>query len=732
MGYDLIITEKPSAAQKIATALADKTPKKVTDKGVSHYTLTHNGKDVIVACAVGHLYTVTETEKKGWTYPIFDIKWEASSKVSKDAGFTSKYLALLKKLGKNATDFTVATDFDIEGEVIGYNVLRYACKQKDAKRMKFSTLTKDELVKSYENASKHLIWGQVNAGVTRHELDWYYGINLSRALTLAVKKSTGGFKLLSIGRVQGPALKMIVEKEKEIKSFIPTPYWQIQLLGEKDKSIIDANHEKDKFLDEGEAKKSYENSKGQKALVDSLQKREFKQAPPTPFDLTSLQLEAHKTLGIAPKRTLEIAQGLYLEGIISYPRTSSQKLPASIGYKKIIESLAKNPNYRNETEILLKKSSLKPNEGKKTDDAHPAIYPTGQIKSIDGQDIRLYDLIVRRFLATFGDEATRETVTIKIDVNKEIYVAKGTRTVVPGWHILYGRHTMLKDEEMPKCEKGEEIKVNELNFLSKETSPPKRFTPASIIKDLEKRNLGTKSTRAQIVDNLYQRGYVNDKSIQATELGIKTVDILDKYSPSILDDNLTRHFEEEMESIRKEKMSKDDVLNEAKTMLTKILDDFKLKENDIGAELAAANKEVINDATILGQCQVCKEGDLAIRRGKFGMFVACNKYPDCKTTFKLPGGAKVAPAKKICEKCNYPIVIVTKPRSSPLEFCINPECETRAPTKEELDKEAKLEEIAKTKKCPKCSETLVLRKSFYGQFYGCPGYPKCKYLEKVL
>jgi len=190
MGYILIITEKPNASKRIAEAIADKKPKKVSEKGVNYYELTANGKKIVVACAVGHLYSLTEKEKsRGFAYPVFDIHWVPTAEVSKSAAFSKKYLTVLKKLAKGADEFIVATDFDIEGEVIGWNCLRFACKQKDAKRMKFSTLTKTDLKESFDHLQPHLAWGMANAGETRHKLDWYYGINLSRALTTAIKKS---------------------------------------------------------------------------------------------------------------------------------------------------------------------------------------------------------------------------------------------------------------------------------------------------------------------------------------------------------------------------------------------------------------------------------------------------------------------------------------------------------------------------------------------------------------
>ena len=201
--YELIISEKPNAAKKIADALADgKAIKKSSKEKVPYYEITHGNKDIVVACAVGHLYGLKQSEGTLKSkYPVFDIDWAPTSEISKGSAFSKKYLTTIKRLCKNAKSFTVATDYDIEGEVIGHNIIKYACKQKDARRMKFSTLTKDELRKSYDNAAPTINWSQSQAGDTRHKMDWYFGINLSRALTASIK-ATGAFKLMSTGRVQ--------------------------------------------------------------------------------------------------------------------------------------------------------------------------------------------------------------------------------------------------------------------------------------------------------------------------------------------------------------------------------------------------------------------------------------------------------------------------------------------------------------------------------------------------
>ena len=188
---ELIIAEKPSAALKLATALAEGKITRRKYGKIPAYEIKHKNKKILIACAVGHLYTVAEKNKKGWTYPVFEVEWKPSHETAKSSAYLKAYIDVIKKLAKHADKFTVATDYDIEGEVIGYNVIRFACNQKDARRMKFSTLTKPDLIKAYAAASPTLDWGQAHAGETRHFLDWLYGINISRALTLSIKTPPG-------------------------------------------------------------------------------------------------------------------------------------------------------------------------------------------------------------------------------------------------------------------------------------------------------------------------------------------------------------------------------------------------------------------------------------------------------------------------------------------------------------------------------------------------------------
>lgn len=734
MSYELIISEKPSAAKKIAEALADGKPVQKKQGQVSWWELSHKKRDIVVAAAAGHLYGVAEKgDKRTYTYPIYDMEWKPNSEIDKSAAFSKKYITVLKKLAKNADEFTVATDYDIEGETIGYNIIRFICKAKDANRMKFSTLTKEELCTAYAEKQSSIDWGQANAGVTRHFLDWLYGINLSRALMASIKKA-GSFKVLSIGRVQGPALKMVVDREREIAAFVPEDYWQIELQSEKEKKVIIAWHTTEKFWKEEEATASFEKVKGAKdASVEQVKTRSSKQQPPNPFDLGTLQTEAYRCFRIKPKETLEHAQSLYSGGFISYPRTSSQKLPAKLGFKKILEALVKQTQYAESAKRVLA-TPLKPNEGKKSDPAHPAIHPTGQKPhGVNDRAMKVYDLIIKRFFATFGEPATRETMTVKLDVNSEPFVAKGTRTTSPGWHTLYEPYVNLKEEELPKLAEKEMLPVKKVELHKKQTQPPKRYTQSSIITELEKRNLGTKATRADVVEALFKRNYIKgDSNIEGTELGASTIDTLEKHSPEIIDEALTRHFEEELEEIREQQKDGETILKEAELKLDNILQKFKAEEAEIGKELIDAHREEQDAQATLFQCPICKKGTLKIKfspKNK-SRFIGCDAYPDCDFTAPLPAMGLVKAAEKRCESCGSEMLMIVRKRRPPSIECINPACPARKKMEAAQEKLAK--ENGEGKPCPNCKKgTLVLKNGRYGMFLGCDQYPKCKTIVNI-
>ena len=674
-GYELIVTEKPQAALKIATSLGNSEKRNI--HGVPYYEVNRDRKKIVVACAVGHLFTLSQNQGNSG-YPVFDISWVPNYTVRK-ADFTKKYYDALLSLAKNAGIITVATDYDIEGEVIGLNVVRFICSQKDANRMKFSTLTSKELNSAYENKSPNLNWGQAIAGETRHYLDWFYGINLSRALMNSIREA-GRFKIMSIGRVQGPALNLIVEKERKIQEFKPQSYWQVFikvrtssgfLTSPATKHEIELKYNKDIFN-----KKELEQFKdliGKSAIASTSKKKELL-PPNSPFNLTSLQIEAYRLYAITPARTLQIAQSLYLSGLISYPRTSSQKLPDSINYKEILNRLAKQYKVEN----LIKRT--KPIEGKKTDPAHPSIYPTGEFQNLSGEEEKIYNLIVKRFLSLFCEDAIIDNKTITARYNNLIFSTKGSEIIKKAWLEIYPYK--IKERELPDI--SGEIKIIDLRIEEKQTQPPKRYSPASIISELEKRNLGTKATRASIIETLYDRGYIRERNIETTPLGISLISTLEKYSPIIIDEELTRHFEREMDSIiqaQKDVLDKEKkVMEEAKETIIKISGDFKKNKEEIGKELVSAEIQIEQqnrEENKLIECPVCKKGFLAITysRKNRRYFIACDAYPECRNTYSLPPNSLIKKSEKICNECGFPMLISIRKGKRPWEFCFNPQCE---------------------------------------------------------
>jgi len=666
-GYELIITEKPQAAMKISSALG-KTTKNDFQK-VPYYEVDRQGKKIVVACAVGHLFTLKQ-DVPGSKVPVFDISWIPNF-VARKTDFTKRYYDTLSRLAKNAGSITVATDYDVEGEVIGLNVVRFICGQKDAMRMKFSTLTEKELNKSYDEKAPSLNWGQAIAGETRHYLDWIYGINLSRALMNSLK-SIGKFKIMSIGRVQGPTLKIIAEKEKKIQEFKPEPYWQAFIFV-KNSHEIELKHNKD--LSKKSELKNFETLTGKNIQI-STKKKEQAIPPNSPFNLTTLQTEAYSFYGITPVRTMQIAQSLYLAGLISYPRTSSQKLPDSVSYEEILEKISEKYKVK---ELITRK---KPVEGKKSDPAHPSIYPTGQENNqiLPEDEEKIYNLIEKRFLSLFCDDAIIDNKKIEGEINGLKFLTAGSSIKKKSWMEIYP--IKLKEKTLPDL--NGEFKIKSVRTEEKQTQPPKRYSPASIISTLEKRNLGTKATRTSILETLYNRGYIRERSIEATPLGISLIETLEKYSPIITDEELTRNFEKEMELIRRAKNNflekEHEVLEKAKKTITEITNQFKNHEKEIGQEILEANisltRQMKEENTLDVFCPVCKKGNLAITYSKKNRkyFVACNTYPECKTTFSLPPNGLIKKSGKNCEDCEFPMLIRISRGKRPWEFCFNPEC----------------------------------------------------------
>jgi len=676
----LIITEKPDAALRIASALDEKeNPQRLYDNSVPYY-VARRGREIVVVPALGHLYTITG-EQKGRSYPVFTFKWVPRYVAERKATRIRSWLQTITKLAKEAEIFIDACDYDVEGCIIGYCILKYACGNKEqmSKRMKYSTLTKQELEKSYAEPLPHLDFGLIEAGRTRHEVDWLYGINLSRALTNAAKNWSGRYATISTGRVQGPTLKFLVTREEDIKTFVPTPYWQIKAKVEINGQLFEAKYEKQRVETRKEAEAIVDACKNKKGQIEEVEVREFIQPPPFPFDLGTLQNEAYNLFKYTPRRTLSIAQQLYLNALISYPRTDSQKLPSTIGYKMILKNLSKAEEYKRLTSELLAQQTLRPNEGKKDDPAHPAIYPTGNLpeKGLETSERKIWDLVARRFMSVFGESAVKQSMKVCLAVDGHHFYLDGRRILTEGWMHYYEPYVRFEEVILPPIKEGQPVNIKRMVLESLLTEPPARYNPSSLLREMEETGIGTKATRADTIQTLYDRGYVKDERMTVTGLGFEVSGILERYCPTIISTTLTRELETKMNRIQENKEKREEVLTEVVEILKPVLERLKKEEKTIGEQLGSALEKAKLEERTIDICPVCKTGKLIVtysrKTGK--RFVGCTNYFRglCKTSFPLPQKGTLRLDGKKCLKCSWPTIEVRMKRR-PWILCFNPEC----------------------------------------------------------
>ncbi len=683
--YTLIITEKPDAANRIADALDEGgNAKKILESGVPYYRAFKNG-EIIVVPALGHLYTVASKEKNKRGYPVFEYQWVPRYLAERGASKIRIWLKVIAKLASNAEEFVDACDFDIEGSIIGYNILKYACgnKEENAKRMKYSTLTRGELQESYANLMTHLDFTIIEAGLTRHEVDWLYGINLSRALTIAVKNSGGHYATLSTGRVQGPTLKFLEDREKTIKCFVPTPFWTMAAKMKLDGTSFEAEYEKI-LENKGEATEIVAACKAKEGLVETVTVEEFEQNPPVPFDLGTLQSEAYRIFHYTPIRTSNIAQHLYLNALISYPRTSSQKLPPTIDYGKILKKLNRIAIYTQLITKLLSESTLKPREGQKVDSAHPAIYPTGNQpeKPLGISEKNIFDLIICRFLAVFGKPAIRQNVKVIISLNSNLFKLSGARTLNEGWLQFYKPYYQLKDVSLPTLIKGQKIDVKKVLLKENFFKPPSRYNPRSLLLKMEKEGIGTKATRASTIQTLHDRKYFRGEStLVISDLGFEVMAILTQFCPNIVSAQLTQKLEAKMVEIQQGNETKQAVLQDAIAILGLVINELKQNESVIGKQLDLALKQAVQEENMVGVCPKCIGGKLVILRSKKTgkRFVGCTNYfpLKCNVTYPLPQNGSIKQLTKPCKICGSPTIYLFKKGRKPWKLCIDPKCPSK-------------------------------------------------------
>jgi DNA topoisomerase I len=674
----LIVCEKPDAAARVARALDDDgDPGRIDTRGVPVYE-SHTRQETILVCsALGHLYAVDpKSDASRRFYPVWDFEWKPKHLIDKKSARLARWIQVISSLAGKADRYINACDNDVEGSLIGYTILHYACHAADAEaqRMKFSTMTEKELKTAYKTLVPQLDMPLVEAGRSRHELDWLYGINLSRLLTESALKQNRGYSTLSTGRVQGPTLKFVVDREMEIQCFTPSPFWTIEASVTKDGQDYSLEYGKEKISTLAEAEQVVRVCAGAVLQVESAESRNIQQSPPYPFDLSNLQSEAYRHFGYTPSRTLTLAEKLYLDALISYPRTSSQKLPPDIGYSEILRGISNIAQYRSLASKLTVQASLRPNQGPKEDPAHPAVYPTGESpkRTLLQPEANLLDLIIKRFMASFAEASLRQSSRLTLKKEPHRFFVRGSRILREGWIEFYKPYASDESQSLPDLKVGEQIQLTKIHARQKFTEPPPRYNPSSLLRKMEDENIGTKATRAEIIEILYRRGYIKNVRIEATPLALKIISLLDKYCPQIVDPAFTAKLETSMDNIQTLQTTRNEVLTETLDHLRPIMLNLIAREDEIGAQLTeVVTSQRIASLTFDYPCPQCGSKLKIIRSRTSGKrFIGCTGYEKgCRFTLPLPQLGNLSITRTHCKVCGFQLVQAKTGGRRPMTSC---------------------------------------------------------------
>ncbi len=664
----LIISEKANAAKKIAQFLAEGPVKDGKHRSVPHHTFTWQGEECVSVGLKGHVLNLEYPEEySNWQ------KVEPSSLIDAEIlkNVSEKGVAeAVRSLAKKADEVVIATDYDREGELIGVEALSLAFEANPklldhVQRSRFSALTKGEVTRAFENlveVSREL----AAAGEARQDIDLIWGATLTRWVSRATKRYGSAF--LSVGRVQSPTLALIAERERERRAFTSEPYWEIEATLQNGEAFT-ARHDTARFWEEELARTAYENLTDTARVTEVKEKSATRPAPP-PFNTTGF-LSAAANIGISPSRAARLAEDLYTDGYISYPRTDNTVYPVSLDMREILGTLSRVEEVGPYAEKLLQSGELSPTRGKKETTDHPPIYPTGRASkgALRDDQWKIYQLVVRRFLATLSAPAKTLRTTVRLESGGEPLVAGGTVVTQEGWLGVYpyGRRA---DEEMPSLSEGQEVRVTGTELLAKETQPPGRYGQGRLIRLMEDLGLGTKATRPSIIQNLYDRGYVHDDPLVPTETGIAVAKALTDFASEIATHEMTADLERSMDEISEGKISKDSVVDRSRDVLRQVYGNLESSQE----EFADIVRSGIREDSVLGPCKKCGK-NLTVRRARKSgkRFAGCEGYPECDQTYSLPPRGEIIPLGTLCEACGSPEIKVVGGRR-PWITCIDMQC----------------------------------------------------------
>lgn len=647
----LIIVESPAKARTIKNFL---------------------GKDYEVIASKGH---VRDLPKSSFGIKIENDTFVPEYKLSRDH---SAVIKEIKAKAQDAQTIYLATDEDREGEAIGFHIAEAIGKKAlSLPRIVFHEITKTAIQKALENP-RQIDMQSVNAQQARRLLDRIVGYKLSPLLASKIQKG------LSAGRVQSSSLKLVVDREREIKAFKPEEFWSIDGIfsPQIETSLIefqDGKIEKMTIKDEKSALKIKTTLEKESFLIDKIEKKQRSVSAAPPFMTSTLQQTASTNLGFSPKKTMIIAQKLYegvktnsgISGLITYMRTDSLNLA-----KEAVQSARELIKNEFGDKYLPEKPKSYVTASKAAQEAHEAIRPTNlefspQIAKnyLEKDELRLYELIYNRFLACQMNNATFENQNVFIKSQSGVFKASGRTLLFDGFYKVYGDSD--KDKLLPELKVKQEMSLKEIKADQHFTEPPPRYSEAGLIKKLESLGIGRPSTYAPTISLLSSRDYINieKKQLIPTETAFKVITMLEEHFPNIVDSNFTSKMEERLDDIATDKADWQGVLAEFYTPFMKSIDEGKTN--------IKSQKVVIPTGEM---CPKCGK-ELVKRSGRFGEFIACSGFPKCKFSKNLHK----------TEKKELPTLEV---------------------------------------KCPECGNSLVERSSKRGKFYGCLGYPKCTFVSK--
>ena len=693
---NLIIVESPAKARTIKNFL---------------------GKDYEVIASKGH---IRDLPKYTLGINVQDKHFVPTYMIDKDhKGIVEE----IRNLAKKAKTTYIATDEDREGEAIGYHITQTLdLPTEEFPRIVFHEITKSAIKHALENP-KRIDMNKVNAQQARRLLDRIVGFKLSNLISSKIARG------LSAGRVQSAALKLVIDKEREIQSFKSVTYFLIQAHFETDKKEIIESElisyegktlQKLSLQDEKEVKKILSDLKKQQFIVAEINKKSKKTTTPPPFMTSTLQQAASTQLGFAPSKTMSIAQKLYegvqthegVMGVITYMRTDSLNI-AKEARDSAREVLA---THYGKAYVPLKPKTYA-SKSKGAQEAHEAIRPTNlgftpeiAKRFLKPEELKLYTLIYKRFLASQSADAEFELQNI-IFANEDKsaqFKANGRRLVFDGFYKILELED--KDELLPQLKLKESLNAQKIASVKKQTEPPARYSEASLIKNLEALGIGRPSTYAPTISLLLGRDYLQNerKALIPTQSAFQVIEVLESHFNEIVDSNFSAALEDKLDSIAQEKADWNQVLWE-------FYEPFMQKIEE-GKQTIASQKQAVPTGEL---CPKCNK-DLVLRKGKFGEFVACSGYPKCKYIKPSESQDSQNVGEK-CEKCGRDMVKKFGKNGEFIACSGYPECKNT--------KSLKQKEVLEVP-CPECGGNLLKRFSKRGAFYGCQNYPKCKFISK--